>query len=93
LRWQIELQFKRWKSLCGFDVLPNFRDDTTLAWLSAKVLLGTLLDRMASIPTELSPPDRHASVGHLASDVTRPIEAHEHPVATAHRSRAAANAR
>lgn len=22
LRWQIELQFKRWKSLCGFDVLP-----------------------------------------------------------------------
>ncbi len=55
LRWQIELQFKRWKSLCGFDVLPNFRDDTTLAWLYAKVLLGTLLDRMASIPIEISP--------------------------------------
>jgi len=46
LRWQIELQFKRWKSLCGFDLLPNWRDDTTLAWLYAKVLLGALLDRI-----------------------------------------------
>ncbi len=40
LRWQIELQFKRWKSLCGFDRLPNYRDDTIVAWLYAKVLLG-----------------------------------------------------
>jgi len=85
MRWQIELQFKRWKSLCGFDVLPNYRDDTTLAWLYAKVLLGTLLDRMASIPTELSPPERYASVRHLASDVVRPVEAHQHPLASAHR--------
>jgi hypothetical protein len=90
LRWQIELQFKRWKSLCGFDVLPNFRDDTTLAWLYAKVLLGALLDRMASIPTELFPPERHASVGGLAPDVLRPVEDHEHLVAHAHRSRTAA---
>jgi len=28
LRWQIELQFKRWKTLCNFDRLPNYRDDT-----------------------------------------------------------------
>jgi hypothetical protein len=90
LRWQIELQFKRWKSLCGFDVLPNFRDDTTLAWLYAKVLLGALLDRMASTPIELSPPDRHASVGHFAPDVLRPVEAHDHPLAIAHGGRAAA---
>jgi len=93
LRWQIELQFKRWKSLCGFDVLPNFRDDTTLAWLYAKVLLGTLLDRMASIPTELSPPERHASVSQRARDVVRPLEAHQHPLAAAHRRRPAAVAR
>jgi hypothetical protein len=90
LRWQIEMQFKRWKSLCAFDVLPNFRDDTTLAWLYAKVLLGALLDRMASISTELSPPERHASVSNLARDVVRPVEAHEHPLAAAHRRRHAA---
>jgi len=81
LRWQIELQFKRWKSLCGFDLLPNWRDDTTLAWLYAKVLLGAMLDRMASIPTELSPPERRAALHDRTPDVVRPVEAHEHPVA------------
>lgn len=69
LRWQIELQFKRWKSLCGFDVLPNYRDDTTLAWLYAKVLLGALLDRMASSPIEASPPVHRASLDQHPTDV------------------------
>jgi len=85
LRWQIELQFKRWKSLCGFDRLPNWRDDTTLSWLYAKLLLGALLDRMASIPTELSPPEQHPS-NHDPSDVLRPMEAHQHSLAADHRS-------
>ena len=48
LRWQVELQFKRWKSLCHFDRLPNYREDTIRSWLSAKVLLGLLLDRIGS---------------------------------------------
>jgi hypothetical protein len=93
LRWQIELQFKRWKSLCGFDVLPNYRDDTTLAWLYAKVLLGALLDRMASSPIETSPPERLAPLGCLPPDVVRSVEAHEHPLAAAHRGGLAAHAR
>lgn len=49
LRWQIELQWKRWKSLCHFDRLPNYRDDTILSWLTAKVLLGLLLERIGSV--------------------------------------------
>jgi hypothetical protein len=57
LRWQVELQFKRWKSICHFDKLPNYRDDTIRSWLSAKVLLGMLLDRMDSAVTELFPPE------------------------------------
>jgi hypothetical protein len=92
LRWQIELQFKRWKSLCGFDLLPNERDDTTLAWIYAKVLLGLVLDRMASIPTELSPPERSDTVGDIPAHVVRPLEAHEHPVASARRRVAAVRA-
>jgi hypothetical protein len=82
LRWQVELQFKRWKSLCGLDQLPNYRDDTTLAWLYAKVLMGALLDRMASIPSELSPPERTATVADVATDVLRSMEDDEHPVAS-----------
>lgn len=46
LRWQIELLFKRWKSLGGVDRVPTMRKDTTIAWLSIKLLLGTLIDRM-----------------------------------------------
>lgn len=86
LRWQIELQFKRWKSLCNFDELPNQRDDTILSWLYGKVLLGALLDRMASTPTEISPPERLDSrIQHDAPDVVRPVEAHQHPVPPRHR--------
>ena len=48
LRWQIELQFKRWKSLCHFDRLPNHLHETIQSWLTAKVLLGLLLDRIGS---------------------------------------------
>jgi Transposase DDE domain len=83
LRWQVELQFKRWKSLCGFDLLPNWRDDTTLAWLYAKLLLGALLDRMTSIPTEFFPPDPLGGLAHQSPDVLRPVEAHQHPLAPA----------
>jgi hypothetical protein len=86
LRWQIELQFKRWKSLCSFDALPNMRDDTILAWLYGKVLLGVLLDRMASTPTELSPPDDHGRlVVDRSSNVVRPVEANQHPLPPRHR--------
>lgn len=96
LRWQIELQFKRWKSLCGFDRLPNYRDDTIVAWLYAKVLLGLLLDRMAS-GDELSPPALQA----IPKTPRRPrrtratagantVEAHQRPLPDDRRSAAAA---
>lgn len=56
LRWQIELLFKRWKSLCGFDRMPNHRPDTILSWLYAKILAALLLERLASQKSEVSPP-------------------------------------
>lgn len=56
LRWQIELQFKRWKSLCGFDRLPNYRPDTILSWIYLKVILGIILERMASPSAEAFSP-------------------------------------
>jgi Transposase DDE domain len=89
LRWQVELQFKRWKSLCGFDRLPNYRDDTIVAWLYAKLLLGVLLDRMSADRTELSPPVQLEAVPRqprrprrrrAAAPGEAALEAHEHPV-------------
>lgn len=57
LRWQVELAFKRWKSLCHFDRLPNYRDDTILTWLYAKLLLALVMHRMASGASPLFPPE------------------------------------
>lgn len=56
MRWQVELKFKRWKSLCGFDRLPNYRDDTILAWIYLKVILGIVIERMTSPRAEAFPP-------------------------------------
>jgi len=92
LRWQIELQFKRWKSLCGFDRLPNYRDDTMVAWLYAKLLLGILLDRMSSIRGELSPPVQLAPIDRaprwrrgVAAHGEAAVEDYQHPLSPGHR--------
>lgn len=47
LRWQIELQFKRDKSLGGLGLLPNRRPDTIKAWLLAKLVLCEIARRLA----------------------------------------------
>lgn len=48
LRWQIELLFKRWKSLLGFDRIPNYRTDAIRAWLYGKLVAALLLEKLAS---------------------------------------------
>jgi hypothetical protein len=58
LRWQVELLFKRWKSICGLDRLPNKIEETILSWVLGKILLALILDRMGSAGTELFPPER-----------------------------------
>jgi hypothetical protein len=97
LRWQIELQFKRWKSLCNFDRLPNYREDTILAWLYTKVLLGLLMDRMSSSAKEVFPPERFARrdgrsraaraarAAPPAANRSPAVEDHVDPVARRHR--------
>ncbi len=64
-RWQIELQFKRWKSLCNFDTLENWRPDTVVAWLYGKLLLALCLDRLS----------RNAEEGLSPLDLTRRVAA------------------
>jgi hypothetical protein len=59
LRWQIELQYKRDKSITGLDRLPNFRKDTIESWLYAKLLLHQLLRRIAA-PDGAFPPGAFA---------------------------------
>jgi hypothetical protein len=54
LRWQVELQIKRDKSIGGLDQLPHFRDDTIASWLCGK-LLAQALARKLFEPAPFSP--------------------------------------
>jgi len=87
LRWQVELTFKRWRSLCHFDHLPNHRDDTILTWLYAKLLLAVLMQRMACGASSLFPPVQDEEADALALDA---VEGRQHPVARDRRRAAAA---
>jgi len=45
-RWQIELVFKRLKSLLGVGELAKYDPDSAQAWLQAKLLTALLLERL-----------------------------------------------
>jgi hypothetical protein len=45
-RWQIELTFKRLKSLLGAGHLPKSDDRSASAWMQAKILTALLLERL-----------------------------------------------
>jgi hypothetical protein len=82
-----QLAFKRWKSLCHFDQLPNYRDDTILAWLNAKLLLALLMHRMASGASALFPPAQQNEEPDMALDA---MEGRQHSLATNRQGVAAA---
>lgn len=47
-RWQVELEFKRAKSIRELDRLPNFLPETIHSWICAKLLLQMVVMRIAS---------------------------------------------
>jgi hypothetical protein len=54
-RWQVELDFKRSKSIRELDRLPNFLPQTIHSWICAKLLLQLVAVRIAS-PAAAIPP-------------------------------------
>lgn len=55
VRWQVELEAKRDKSIGGLDKLPNFRPDTIATWLQAKLLIQLVAKKIASLAEAFSP--------------------------------------
>ena len=47
VRWQVELTFKRFKSLAGLGHLPKRSDDSARAWLYGKLLVALLAEKLA----------------------------------------------
>ena len=46
LRWQVELVFKRFKSLAQLGHLPKYDDDSAQAWLYGKLLVALLVEKV-----------------------------------------------
>ena len=55
LRWQVELVFKRFKSLAGLGHLPKHDDDSAKAWLYGKLVVALLVEKLIGHATAISP--------------------------------------
>lgn len=55
LRWQIELAFKRMKSLLGLGALPKTSDASARAWIHGKLLMALLIERFIDAADSFSP--------------------------------------
>lgn len=55
LRWQVELVFKRLKSIAQFGHVPKHDDQSCRAWLYGKLLIALLTQRLARIGKTISP--------------------------------------
>jgi IS4 transposase len=47
-RWQVEMYFKRLKSILGFGELPKKQVDSSLAWLNGKLMVALLVELFLS---------------------------------------------
>jgi IS4 transposase len=56
LRWQVEIYFKRLKSIMDFGNVPLRREDSIYTWLNGKLLISLLIEQMIS---EVHFPPKH----------------------------------
>lgn len=54
-RWQVELAFKRLKSLLNFGHLPKHDEESSKAWLFGKLLVGLLAETIIETADSISP--------------------------------------
>jgi hypothetical protein len=54
-RWQIELAFKRFKSLAGLDQLPAKKPELARAWIYARLIVAIIAERIAGQVPDSSP--------------------------------------
>ncbi len=54
-RWQIELVFKRFKSILAMGHLPKYDDQSSRAWLYGKLLVALLTQKLVHLGSAISP--------------------------------------
>ncbi len=69
-RWQVELVFKRFKSIAQLGHLPKHSDDSSKAWLYGKLFVALLTNKLIEYASTISPwgyiMEEHAAAKRLA---------------------------
>lgn len=55
IRWQVELVFKRFKSIAQFGHLPKHDDESSKAWIYGKLLVALLIEKLIFHAEAVSP--------------------------------------
>jgi transposase len=62
LRWQVEICFKRLKSILDFGELPKKTDGSTMAWLCGKLMVALLIESVMA--KSFSPRSENTKLGY-----------------------------
>lgn len=46
-RWQVELYFKRLKSILDYGELPKKKEESVFAWLNGKLMIALLIEKIS----------------------------------------------
>ena len=65
-RWQVEIYFKRLKSILDFGELPKKVHESVMAWLNGKLMVALLMEKFMS--RQLFPPSDEPSTQSVARD-------------------------
>lgn len=64
LRWQVEIFFKRLKSIMDFGQLPKRREKSVMAWLNGKIMIALLMEKLIS--SAIFPPEEYDEQEYMA---------------------------
>lgn len=67
VRWQIELAFKRMKSIMGLGHLPKWAETSARAWIHGKLMIALLVERLLDEAESVSP------WGYRLASTTQPL--------------------
>lgn len=71
MRWQVELVFKRLKSLAQLGHLPKYDEQSSRAWLYGKLLVALLTQKLIRVGREISPWGYELAQGRASERVAR----------------------
>ena len=54
-RWQVELVFKRFKSIAQFGHLPKYDEESAMAWIYGKLFVALLIEKLTTHARTISP--------------------------------------